>query len=135
MPSFVYTARDQRGSVQTGHLDALNEDEVVAVLQHRGLLVTSISKKDLQQAPTVTLRRRGGRRMHAGVTTDDQVLLCQQLATMVEAGVPLLKSLEVVSYQVESRRLLIVLEEIRNRLFRGLKKAADFFEYRTECFA
>ncbi len=31
MPTFTYTARDQRGSVQTGHLDAIDQDEVVAM--------------------------------------------------------------------------------------------------------
>ena len=120
MPTFTYTARDEKGLVQTGHLDALNEDQVVAMLQHRGLLVTSISQKDLA---TATARPSVGRakphRMHEGVTVEDQVLLCQQLATMVDAGVPLLKSLEVVSFQVESRKLLLALEDIRREVEGG----------------
>lgn len=118
MPSFTYSARDQNGMVQTGHLDALNEDEVVAVLQHRGLLVTAVSKKDLQQGPALTIKRKS-RRMHAAVKTDDHVLLCQQLATLIEAGVPLLKSLEVVSMQVESRLLLLALDEIHRSVEGG----------------
>ncbi len=118
MPTFNYTARDQQGVVQTGYLDAVTEEEVVGTLQHRGLLVTSISQRTLAQVrPSV--RRRGAVRMHARVTTDDQVLLCQQLATLVEAGVPLLKSLEVVSAQVESRALLIALEEVRRDVAAG----------------
>ena len=116
MPTFTYTARDQKGSVQTGNLEALSEDQVVSMLQHRGLLVTSISLKDLSvpavAKPAARARARS-RKMHAGVSTDDQVLLCQQLATLVEAGIPLLKSLEVASAQVESRMLLIALDEVR----------------------
>jgi len=122
MPSFTYSARDQRGSVQTGYLDALDEDEVVAVLQRRGLLVTSISRKDVEQSssrPVEFRRATPLSRMHGRVTTDDQVLLCQQLATLVDAGVPLLKSLEVVSAQVESRTLLITLEEVRRDVSGG----------------
>lgn len=127
MPSFTYSARDQRGSVQTGYLDALDEDDVVVVLQRRGLLVTSISRKDVEQSssrPVEFRRATPLTRMHGRVTTDDQVLLCQQLATLVDAGVPLLKSLEVVSAQVESRTLLITLEEVRRdvsggKTFRG----------------
>ena len=117
MPSFTYLARDQKGAVQTGQLDALSEDEVVAMLQHRGLLVTSISRKDLTQTPRLDIRQR--RRLHGRVTMQDQVLLCQQLAVLVEAGVPLLKSLKVVSAQVESRSLLVALEEIRRDVEAG----------------
>lgn len=113
MPSFVYTARNQDGIVQSGHLEAVNEDEVVAILQHRGLLVTSISKRELAASVALARRRAAARRMHTRVTTSDQVLFCQQLATLIGAGVPLLRSLEVVSAQVESRKLLTVLDEVR----------------------
>jgi type IV pilus assembly protein PilC len=121
MPTFVYKARDERGTVQTGTLDAVSEDEVIGALQHRGLLVTSITPKDLAAAGSRSAVRvsRARRRMHLRVTTDDQVLLCQQLATLVEAGVPLLKCFEVVSVQVQSRVLLLALEEIRRDVAGG----------------
>ena len=121
MSTFVYTARDHQGAVQTGNLDGMTEDEVIATLQHRGLLVTSISEKDLAAAPKAAAVRKAQslRRMHTRVTTDDQVLLCQQLSTLVEAGVPLLKSLEVASAQVESRLLLLACEEIRRDVAAG----------------
>lgn len=122
MPTFSYTARDQTGVVQTGRLDAPTEDDVVLTLQRRGLLVTSVTSASLQAAaaPRPSLEHAAaGRRMHTGVTVDDQVLLCQQLATLVEAGVPLLKALEVVSLQVESRMLLIALEEVRRDVSAG----------------
>ncbi len=122
MPTFTYTARDQKGSVQTGNLEALNEDQVVSMLQHRGLLVTSISLKDLSvpaAAKPAARARARARKMHASVTTDDQVLLCQQLATLVEAGIPLLKSLDVASAQVESRMLLLALDEVRRDIEGG----------------
>lgn len=120
MPTFLYTARDDRGTVQSGQLEAATEDDVLATLQRRGLLVTSISTQGAgARQPSASRRAKAARRMHGGVTTDDQVLLCQQLSTLVEAGVPLLKSLEVVSAQVESRRLLIALEEIRRDVAGG----------------
>ena len=120
MPTYTYTARDERGLVQAGHLDAVNEDEVIAILQHRGLLVTAISHKDLKAAPKAEASQlQRPRRMHARVTVGDQVLLCQQLSTLVEAGVPLLKSLEVASAQVESRILLLTLEDVRRDVAGG----------------
>ena len=129
MPTFTYTARDEQGVVHNGQLDAMTEDEVIATLQHRGLLVTSISQKTLAQiqgqAPgpagrTAFARQTKVRRkLHAKVNTQDQVVLCQQLATLIGAGVPLLKSLEVVCAQVESSLLLLTLEEIRRDVAAG----------------
>src|SRR3989338_8501873 len=125
MPTFTYTSRDAKGAVQIGNLEALNEDQVVAMLQHRGLLVTSISRKDLESSFKPSGRRPSRRRMHTGVKTIDQVLLCQQLATLVDAGVPLLKGLQVVAAQVESRMLLLALEEVHHEVEAGstLRKA------------
>ncbi len=120
MPTYTYIARDQRGVAQSGQLDAVDEDEVVAILQHRGLLVTSVSQRDLEGGERSTFQVRARpRRMHGRVTTADQVLLCQQMATLIDAGVPLIKSLEVVTAQVESRSLLMALEEIRRDVQAG----------------
>jgi len=120
MPTYSYTARNPEGAVQAGQLTAGDEEGAVAALQHRGLLVTSISRKDLgPSVSTSSVRVATKRRMHRRVTIDDQVLLCQQMATLVEAGVPLLRSLEVVIMQVESQQLLLALEEARRDVEAG----------------
>ena len=119
MPTYTYTSRDEKGLVQTGHVDAVDEDQVVAILQHRGLLVTSITRKELA-AHALLAVRRSKRPLHTGITVQDQVLLCEQLATLVQAGVPILRSLAVVSAQVESRRLLQALEAVSHDVEGGL---------------
>lgn len=118
MPTFTYTGRDQHGTVQAGQLEALTEEDVVKVLQRRGLLVTSVIPRQPVRALAVR-RARASHRMHGRVTIEDHVQLCQQLATLVEAGVPLLRSLEVVSAQSESRSLFEALEQIRRDVAGG----------------
>lgn len=118
MPTFSYVARDQLGAAQAGQLDAASEDEVITVLQGRGLLVTSVAKRDLAAAPR-PVARRSMLRMHQRVTIDDQVLMCEELGTLIEAGVPLLRSLEVVSAQVESRSMLAALEQVHRDVGAG----------------
>ncbi len=120
MPSFVYMARDRSGTVQSGHLDAVGEDEVVSILQGRGLIVTSLSEREMAQA-AFRQKVQASRRLHGRITLDDLVLFCQQLATLVEAGVPLLRSLEVVSMQAESRELLYAIEQMRRDIEGGSK--------------
>jgi len=116
MASYTYTARDRQGILQTGQLDATDEDEVVAILQNRGLIVTALMRKDLQLAEA---RRRHLRHFHGRVTVDDKVLFCQQMSTLIGAGIPLLKSLEVLSAQVESRQLLSAIEQMRQDIEAG----------------
>jgi len=60
------------------------------------------------------------RRLHGRVSVDDRVLFCQQLAALVEAGVPLARSLEVVSWQAESRPFLLAIEQLRQDIEAGL---------------
>ena len=121
MPSFFYMARDKQGTLQSGQLEAVDEDEVVAVLQNRGLFVTRLSRKDVLAgaARAAASRRRRHRQLHGRVTADDKVLFCQQLAALLEAGIPLLKSLEVVSAQVESRPLWLAIEQMRQDIEGG----------------
>lgn len=119
MPAYTYTSRDQKGVAQTGQLDAVDEEQVVAILQHRGLLVTSISRKDLESQLLSKKVRLPRRRLRRGITIDDQVLLCEQLSTLIGAGVPILRSLSVVSAQVESQRLLEALEEVQRDVEAG----------------
>jgi len=106
MPTFVYTARDRAGKALDGALDAATPEVALATLQNKGYLITSMT---LRLSGLRGAARR--RRLHGRVTLTDHVLFCQQVGTMLEAGVPLLRALEVVQYQLESRRLLLTLSE------------------------
>lgn len=121
MPSYTYTARDRGGSLQKGHLDGIDEDEVITTLQNRGLTVTGLSRQEETSAGKAKLRQKSlvRRRMHGRVTVDDKVLFCQQLATLVEGGIPLLRSLQVMTAQVESKMLLEAVEQMRRDIEAG----------------
>jgi len=129
MASFVYTARDRGGAALNGLLEAVNEDEVLTTLQTRGLTVTKIARKESLSSQVA--RRRLGRDLHNRVTDDDLVTLCQQLAVLLEAGVPLLRALEVICAQVESRRLLKALEQIRTDVQSGRSFCQALARYPT----
>ena len=117
MPGFLYAGRDRNGVLQTGNVEATDEEEVVRSLQARGLIVTSLTKKDAQQVSTTN--RKSSRRLRSRVSIDDKVLFCQQLAVLLDAGIPLLKSLEVICLQIESRPLLVALEQMRQDIEAG----------------
>ena len=117
MPTFNYTARDKGGTLQSGHLDAVGEEEVLTILQARGFIVTGLSRRDLQLAQTA--QQRAKRRMRGGVAIEDKVMFARQLATLIEASIPLLRSLQVVSAQIESRPLYVAVEQVRQDIEGG----------------
>ena len=139
MPKFTYKARDAQGVVQSGALEASTEDEVVATIQRRGMLVTSIAQVDGAAAGAAggararARIRKSAQGMHRAVKVEDQVLLCQQLATLVDAGLPLLKSVEVVAGQTQSQALHKALQEVHADISAGstirkaLSKHPDIF--------
>ncbi|MCK4859416.1 MAG: type II secretion system F family protein [Candidatus Omnitrophica bacterium] len=129
MLKFNYTARKKNGELIHGVMDAISEDEVVNRLQGQDLLVTSVSflsGKDIG-------KKRRGRKFHAGVKTDDLVLFSRQLSTLLNAGVPLLRSLDILSKQVESKKLYDALQVIKADIEGGftfhdaLKKHSKIF--------
>jgi type IV pilus assembly protein PilC len=113
-------ARDWNVALHTGQLDAVNEDEAIGALQTRGLFLTWLKRKEAERAQAA---KRGAARdtsgMRGRVTVDDKVIFCQQLATLLGAGVPLLKGLEVISAQVDSRALFHAVEQMRQDIEAG----------------
>jgi len=118
MPLFIYTARTKDGKVETGSLEARDQDMLLAMLQERGLLVTSIIQATREELISKTIGKK--RHLHYGVKLDDLILLARQLATLLDAGVPLLRSLMVVSDQVESSTLEKILYLVRKDVEGGL---------------
>ncbi|MFA5155986.1 MAG: type II secretion system F family protein [Candidatus Omnitrophota bacterium] len=107
MPIFLYTARDRAGKKISGAEDAGSADELTSRLQAKNLIIINITpqaRQFKQAARTeVTISEKKGK--HWGVRESDLVLYCRQLATLLGAGVTILKSLEIIQKQVASRKL------------------------------
>ncbi len=106
MPNFKYTARTKEGKLKQGFLEAKSEDELVNILQGRGLIVISF-----EAATRVRLKAKRERHFHTRVKLDDMIIFSRQLTALMKAGITLLRSLEITTGQVSSRRLHIALEE------------------------
>jgi len=113
MPKFNYTARNKDGELVHGIIDAFSEDEVISKLQKQDLLVVSVCS--IAKAETKTKKRK----FHIRVKTDDLILFSRQLSTLLNAGIPLLRSLDILSKQVESKRLYLALETMKGDIEGG----------------
>lgn len=123
--TFVYRARDTSGRLVRGLLEAESEANAVALLRERNYLVV-----DLKAAPAgakivfdwrALLQRPVGARSLA--------VFCRQLATLVEAGVPLLNALVVLAEQTEDRVLRRAVAGVAEHLQggRSLAEALRFY--------
>lgn len=110
MPSFEYSARDRStGKTIQGIIEAVSQVEGLGVLKDRGLLVTAISES--------RGRKRAGAPKHKRkkkITIDDKVLFSRQLATMVNAGLPLIEGLSILGENVENGSFSRVILQIKS---------------------
>ncbi|MFC1699026.1 type II secretion system F family protein [Candidatus Omnitrophota bacterium] len=113
MPRFTYRARDEQGHESQGQREAVSEEELISRLQSDGLVVVSVTQKAEKKA------HQAIRHFHQGVNIDDLILFSRQLATLLSAGVTLLKGLDVLSKQVESKRLLEAIEACKHDIASG----------------
>ncbi len=94
MMTFAYQARDSAGKMISGVQEALNEDNAINTLMTRGLMVLSIQQKAGAKATAPKGK----------VTETDLVLFTRQLATMVDAGLPLVAGLTALYEQADPKK-------------------------------
>ncbi|NOX98077.1 MAG: type II secretion system F family protein [Nitrospirae bacterium] len=106
MPLYEYRAKDADGRTLQGCLEIDSEKDLVNKLRQDGLIVISVEKKKVR-GPLFRGRKGGGK-----VKGEDLVIFSRQLATMVEAGLPLIQSLNVLGEQIEKGGLGNIVKEV-----------------------
>jgi type IV pilus assembly protein PilC len=119
MASFQYTARDKTGNSTSGLMEADNRQDLMRKLRDKGLVPTSIADARSAQAGV-------GRKPVAGTTkgrkvkSEEMILFTRSLATMVNAGLPLLQGIDVMIEQTERQNFKQVLTQIGQDIEAGL---------------
>jgi len=117
MPKFLFIVRDKEGKKISDVQDVATRDELIRFLQTKGFLIISI-KEIKPSEDVITLEKK--RFTHRRIKFDDIVFFARQLSTLLDAGVTLLKSLDVISQQIESKNLFSVVEKIKKDIEQGL---------------
>jgi type IV pilus assembly protein PilC len=109
MPSFAYVALDAQGQQVSDYVDAASQSEAITQLRSRGLFPTSVK----EQARSV--KSKGGAKARTAKSKDIKInipflekktiksktlmIFTRQLATLIDAGLPLLRGLTVLGKQ------------------------------------
>ena len=103
MPTFAYSARPAAGGdIQSGEIDLSTKDDVLAFLHKQKMIPVSVREKIKQFTFQIG----------TGVTTKDIVIFTRQLATMINSGLPLVQSLDILAQQTENVSLRKVIQEV-----------------------
>src|ERR1700737_1632840 len=106
MPVFQYTVRDSTGAVRTGTSEAESQDILKRRLQEQGFAVS-----ELKQTAAARKKKSGGG--YGRVKLKDLSIFCRQFSTMIDAGVSLVRALDVLGEQTANPKLKRIIIDIQ----------------------
>jgi type IV pilus assembly protein PilC len=104
MPVFSYSATDSNGNRKVGTVDARNEDLAVSLLKNQGFFVINLSKKKNSIMEEIS--------GFIGVPEGEVVTFTRQFSTMISAGLPIARALEVLAEQSTNDSLKKILYDV-----------------------
>ena len=119
MPKYQYTALDHKGDQKTGSLEANSEAEAMEAIRAHGLYPTQIveaGKGKIQQTPAAKKKAKGAKKqkgkLGGKIKAKALMIFTRQLATLIDAGLPLLQSLNVLAKQEANPNLRVTIEAL-----------------------
>jgi type IV pilus assembly protein PilC len=108
MPSFAYIALDAQGQQISDHIEAPSQSEAVGMLRSQGLFPTSIKEQARSSKAKGAQASKGGAKEikinipfleKKTIKSKTLMIFTRQLATLIDAGLPLLRGLTVLGKQ------------------------------------
>ncbi|PRX31143.1 type IV pilus assembly protein PilC [Orenia metallireducens] len=119
MAEFIYQARSAEGNRLDGSLEADNEQMAVKRLRDKGYYIVSIEEyKD----------RNINFKLFSRVGLKDLVVFSRQFATMINAGISLVRALEILSTQTDNLKLREAITSIKDNVEGGMPLSAALEE-------
>src|SRR5215203_612077 len=111
MAQYTYRALDKQGEIIQDKLEGSGEIAVAHELRQQGLLVIDVKEQGSAQKDILEPFKR--------IKLGDLVVFSRQLATMINAGLPIVRALYVLSEQTENPKLKDVVVEVRKDVEAG----------------
>jgi len=129
MPTFQFEALDRSGKPQKGALEAASSDDAIQQIKMKNLYPTSVKeqkgkgKKKGGPAPgagaPAAKKKKGGGITIGGVNAKQLTLFTRQLSTLQDAGLPLLRSVQILESQLKPSKLKNVLQDVSSDVEAG----------------
>lgn len=110
MATYSYVAKDKFGRAVNGSLEGISEAEATEILHRQDLIVISVELE----------KKRAVREKKKKIKLDDLVIFSRQLATMIDAGIPLVQCLGILADQIDNLSLRNVVSVVRQDIVGGM---------------
>ncbi|MBC7252567.1 MAG: type II secretion system F family protein [Actinobacteria bacterium] len=125
--TYNYRVRDRQGKIVTGKLEADNETAVSQRLREMGYFVISVEEEK------VPISKKELHIFKPKVKAKDITVFTRQFATMINAGLPLVKCLSILSEQTENPVLTEVISDVQHEVEMG-RSLSDALAKHPEVF-
>lgn len=105
MPIYKWEGKTGKGAIKKGEMEGPNEAAIRIHLRQQNIVPTKISTKGKEITFSLPFKKKVKQRAVA--------IFTRQLATMIDAGLPLVQSLEILSSQQEDKVFKNIIREIR----------------------
>jgi len=105
MPIYKWEGKTGKGAIKKGEMEGPNEAAIRIHLRQQNIVPTKISTKGKEITFSLPFKKKVKQRSVA--------IFTRQLATMIDAGLPLVQSLEILSAQQEEKVFKNIIREIR----------------------
>ena len=116
MPVFIYKARNRRGGLVEGEVDAGNIDTVASQLFNTGITPIDIKEKKTGNKGSVNVSELFSNKPP---TLEDLILFSRQMYTLMRSGVPLVKSVTGLIQSTKNSVLVLALKDILSHVESG----------------
>ncbi len=112
MATFTYKARTRQGEVLQDQVEGIDTMSVASTLRQQGLLVIDVKEQGVAQKDLFEAFKK--------VKLGDLVVFTRQFATMINAGLPIVRALYILSEQTENKKLKDTIDDVRKDIEAGL---------------
>src|SRR5215217_385290 len=112
MATFTYKARTRQGEILQDKVEGFDTMSVASTLRQQGLLVIDVKEQGIGQKDLLEPFKK--------VKLGDLVVFTRQIATMINAGLPMVRALYILSEQTENKKLKDTVDAVRKDVEAGL---------------
>jgi len=121
VPVYQYVGIDQKGKRATGMVDADSERAARFKLRRQGVFPTTLVPQGRASAPQKIGLSFDVSKFFNRVKVKDVAVMTRQLSSLLNAGIPLVESIEALTEQLENAKLKAILTEVREEVVAGAK--------------
>ncbi len=127
MIQYAYKARDKQGNLHENIIVSESEDAALKQLYDKGLYVVQIRKGKAGAAKSIfDINLDGYIAKLTGIGLKDVVVFCRQFSALVNAGIPIMRALNILSSQAENQALADILKQVRDEVEQGISLSDAF---------